>query len=333
MYNKITGRNVCFVPAAVDGTLQYGGTGATTWDTTGTLFSTSVTLANAALSALSSAGYNPIFKGVLWSQGECDAIAINAATETQAQYKSAFQTMIANYRAQFGADMPFYISRTGMDNTGSDVGYAAIRQAQEAVADGDVNTFIVFRGALDYTTLHYQVQGQYNTMGYEMARNVIATELGKMGANAISTGYRHLKTTLKKSNFVHEETIDIAGISLWQTIMTITPQTVTNIYLHGKIKAEILAATGGVGMGSRKSEWDIQISNGAPTVSIPTGWPADLTTGNAVPSFRIVTSGNNIQLQVQSSNGLNAFESGFAAITAYLPNAAAYAQPFEWYVG
>ncbi len=182
-WNNITGRKICFIPTAVNATSQtvLANTGSGTWDTTGTLYSNSITQTNAALAAIRAAGYNPVFKGVLWCQGENDADAINAGTITQAGYISAFQKMVKNYRGVYGWNMPFYIFKIGTRTGTSDIGYSSIRQAQEMVASLDtINTKIVFRGAIDFIerglmvdVVHYTQTG-YNEMGEVGARNILS---------------------------------------------------------------------------------------------------------------------------------------------------------------
>lgn len=106
-YYKATGRKVAFVPAAGSG---YS---INDWQSGGTVYPQSITRLNAAIAAFRAAGFTPIFKGVLWSQGETDAQFINASTETAATYQSLLTTMIANYRSTYGSSMPFYIFQTG----------------------------------------------------------------------------------------------------------------------------------------------------------------------------------------------------------------------------
>lgn len=180
-YNAITGRLVCFVPAAFAGTSQTvaANTGQGTWDTTGTLFDTSVARLNAALIYLIQNRYAPVFKGILWCQGENDANAINTSLINQTTYILAFQKMIGRYRGVYGKNMPFYIFKTGTIQTGSDVGYASVRAAQEQVSNTDSLTVIVFRGAYDFkargmmqSTYHY-TQPAYNEMGRIAADNIV----------------------------------------------------------------------------------------------------------------------------------------------------------------
>jgi hypothetical protein len=145
------------------------------------MLAASMHVADLAMAAASKAGYTPVFKGVLWSQGEADAHAIdsNVPGVSQTGYENALKTMIAAYRAHFGSDMSFFIFKTGTQPSASDMGYQAVRDAQEDAGASDPHSFVVFRGAYDFwwrcemaSDLHY-TQPAYN-------------EMGTMGAGVIS---------------------------------------------------------------------------------------------------------------------------------------------------
>lgn len=189
-YYNATGRKILFVPAAVAGTTQVAAAdrGNGNWDAGGTLWGLSVAAVTAAMAGATAAGYNPVFKGVLWCQGESDGDAINgvAPTTTQAAYQAALIAMILRYRTTYGAQMPFYIHVTGYGLQGAgDAGYALVRASQRIVRDSDTHTFIVFENAVDYPGLglmqvdgyHYTQPG-YNTMGQISAMNVISARAG-----------------------------------------------------------------------------------------------------------------------------------------------------------
>lgn len=207
-YNAI-GHKVLFVPSAFGGTNQSSqadqwagesGQPNVNWDAPGsnvgsTLWQISVNNLNAAMAAAVVAGYQPIFKGVLWCQGENDAGAIIASSGvyTVAVYQAALAAMIARYRAaSIGPagnqttypEMPFYIFQTGCDQSGDATAYQSIRGAQATIAAADSYTSIVFSGAIDFVytspqliqtspnSLHYTVNG-YNKMGHDGAQGVL----------------------------------------------------------------------------------------------------------------------------------------------------------------
>ncbi|OGG56266.1 hypothetical protein A2680_00600, partial [Candidatus Kaiserbacteria bacterium RIFCSPHIGHO2_01_FULL_55_37] len=181
-YYAAAGRRIAFVPTAVGGSgqLATSDTGTGNWSQTGSLFTSSTNKLDAAMTALGGAGYTPTFKGVLWSQGENDAIKINGGTVTANDYQAGLTSMIARYRARYGSAMPFYIFQTGTSPTESDAGYAAVRNAQAQVDTGDPLTWLVFGGAYGFAnrglmadTYHYKQTG-YNEMGTTGAQNVVA---------------------------------------------------------------------------------------------------------------------------------------------------------------
>jgi len=204
-YYNLTSRKICLVPAAFEGTSQTiaADDGHGNWDTTGTLFAISVARLDSAITALRSAGYTPILKGILWGQGETDAIGINASLTTQAAYDAACRKMIRRYKDIYGKQISFLIFRTatetvgGVFNSAKDIGYSQIRAAQEAIAMGDSLTRIVFYNAFDFPgrslfsdQYHYKQKG-YNEMGYIGAMNVVSGNLGaqfQAGNRYIPTG-------------------------------------------------------------------------------------------------------------------------------------------------
>lgn len=187
-YNK-TGHRIAIVPSAVGGTTQSGLNAQFfpngTWDvasTTSNLFSTSVANVNNAMNAFAQAGYHPVFKGILWDQGEADATYIGADLETGIDYASALLNMVNNYRLQFGTTTPFYIFRTGTlaaDVTERFPGQSAVRSAQDQFATTTPNLMVFYnavdfgnRGLLQSDGLHY-TQAGYNEMGTLGAQNVV----------------------------------------------------------------------------------------------------------------------------------------------------------------
>jgi peptidoglycan hydrolase-like protein with peptidoglycan-binding domain len=201
-YYNSTGHLIAFVPAALGSTglTAAADTGYGNWSPAGTLFNASIMKLNAGLSALSAAGYSPQFKGVLWDQGENDT----GIAESTATYQTALTQLINNYRASYGASMPFYIFRTGaMVGILDDTNWQNIRQAQDNVAAAVPRTYIVFTDAINFLPppswpsfpeaaptgsngfknmmastnvgeLHYSQLG-YNEMGTLGAQAVVAT--------------------------------------------------------------------------------------------------------------------------------------------------------------
>lgn len=218
LYNK-NQRKILVVPTAVGGTSQTAAaaSGNGTWDVSGTLFSNSVTQVNQAIAAASVAGYTPVFKGVLWCQGENDAGALFAGTITKQDYYDAFLLMINNYRVQFGGTMPFYIFRTG--GQPANAGFIPIRASQDEIADLQPYTYMVYRNALTFfarglmraDNIHY-TQAGYNEMGAMGADGVFSLDKYSQVTNQykqIGIGLREPQTALDISG---DRTISTDGL-------------------------------------------------------------------------------------------------------------------------
>jgi hypothetical protein len=183
-YYDLTGHKILFVLSAIGGTCQTDQCAAyshaLSWDVNGTLMQPSITALDAAMSALTAAGYTSVLKGVLWDQGEGDAEAINGGAVSPAAYQSALTATIGRYRAHYGPSLPFYIFQTGTE-PGQETGYAAVRNAQMQVAASDPNTKVIFQDAVNFPSkgwmqsdnLHYTQPG-YNEMGKQGAQNVVS---------------------------------------------------------------------------------------------------------------------------------------------------------------
>jgi hypothetical protein len=182
-----TGRTFAFVPTAVSGSglLPNVGDNGQNWSLNGNLLPAALSKCAAALQAL--AGTTVLTHSCIMDQGQHDANQINAGNPavTQAAYLAALIALRRRVRDDTGR-AAFFISRCGTDPSVSDVGYAAIRAAHDAVTyPADENTFIVFDEALywtvygvqDQTSPVHPVQAGYNLMGATMAtrmRRVLA---------------------------------------------------------------------------------------------------------------------------------------------------------------
>lgn len=207
-YNNATKRKIAFVPMASDGTTQVAACDVAlngNWSATGTLYSAAVAAADAALTTLSSAGYTPVFRGVLWVQGETDAANLGSVAGcTQTDYISNLQAMLIRFRTHYGATMPFYMSRIGTDTAVSDASYAQIRQAQEYVVSIDPYSIIMYRNAINFQSagwdrgVHYQTAG-YNDLGYQGAVAAINFLKGMWTQN---TNLNSLNGAIWASSFV-----------------------------------------------------------------------------------------------------------------------------------
>jgi hypothetical protein len=169
-YISVTGLQVGIVAGVmIDGAAQSsladGGNG--NFDVSGALRATVVSRYLAAKAAFEAAGYQVVMAGIIWLQGEQDAIYINSGTITQAQYQTALTTMLAYYRTNIDTNLPLWLVRTGVRTSASDVGSAAVRGAQENVAAADNKTLIAYRDTDTFSarsmladTVHYNQAGQ-----------------------------------------------------------------------------------------------------------------------------------------------------------------------------
>ena len=188
-YNQLTGRKICFVQQAAGGSSQTAESDISfgNWAPGSSLFIAANTQLNTAMIAVNNAGFQPVFRGILWSQGESDAMVLNGAIGTtdytQAKYIAGFKAMLNAFRTMVdgpGPGTPVYIFKTGGEITKSDVGYRLIRDAQDSVANFEpMYNKIVFTEAISFIgrgmmegNVHYSQAG-YNEMGSEGAISLI----------------------------------------------------------------------------------------------------------------------------------------------------------------
>ena len=129
--------------------------------------------------ALQSAGASARFRGVLWDQGEADALAINLGFETANDYHHLLSELITRYRQNFGSSTPFFIFESGATTDKNQKGMAMVRSVQVQVSAEDGQAPIVFkdaatfiaRGLMAKNGSHYSQAG-YNEMGHKGALRV-----------------------------------------------------------------------------------------------------------------------------------------------------------------
>ncbi len=186
-------RPVMIVMTAVDAATQSTacdlGTGGGNWQDTGPTsnYTLSLTAINAALTALTAAGYTPQFRGIYQGDlGTNDAIKIDSATCLLSDYTTAFAQMAARYRAAtIGGTvyphLPIYMALISQ-NTGlaEFPGYAAVRSAQQNIVNNDGNTLLPYtnlpsfgvRGLIQAASVH-PTQPGYNEWGYAMGGAIL----------------------------------------------------------------------------------------------------------------------------------------------------------------
>lgn len=187
-FTAASGRPACVVPAASGGSSLVAGTPApyASWSPQGTLRAAATARFTGALTDLTAAGWEPVWRGVLWHQGEQDAQQYPDPAGLQAAYTAALQALGAWFSATVQPG-EVHVLRLG-DRAGYQAGYAAVRAAQDAVGLGDGFTMAYTecdrfpaRGWMR-DPLHYAQVG-LNHMGTHAAR-AVATHLGLLAEAA-----------------------------------------------------------------------------------------------------------------------------------------------------
>ena len=116
---------------------------------------------DAGLAALQTAGYTTEIVGMLWHQGESDAIE-----SEQDNYASNLTAFIADVRTRYGANLPFLIGEIRRSNGAK---FVTVADAQIAVAAADENAKFVPASDLTFSdTYHFDAPGM-TTLGERFA--------------------------------------------------------------------------------------------------------------------------------------------------------------------
>ncbi|MEO0477667.1 MAG: sialate O-acetylesterase, partial [Planctomycetota bacterium] len=142
-----------------------GGTSLETdWDpNTGPVYTAFTDTVTNGLAALIGPGDTYEIAGMLWTQGERDA----NNDRTTAQYESDLTEFVGAIRADYGADLPFFLSR--LSNRQRSASNAArweeIRTAQTQFAAGDANAYLIDTDDAAFSVIptgiiHFDTNGQ-----------------------------------------------------------------------------------------------------------------------------------------------------------------------------
>lgn len=184
-YYERTGRPVVLTSRAVNGAALHPDAdverGAGDWRAGGDYCRAAVDAVEGCLAALDDAGAEYEFRGLLWHQGESDAIAIHEDYHTLANYEDAFRETMAWFREALDRpDLDVFLFGIGTRQSGDDDGWRAVREAQGRFAEADPHVHRVSTCAVDFAeagkmqdAYHY-TQAGYDEMGREGARNVAA---------------------------------------------------------------------------------------------------------------------------------------------------------------
>ena len=177
-YHNITLDTVFIVTAARGNTsiIVEADRGPGSWGLGDTLFERAVEKTDLAI-----ANSGLPLSGILWCQGETDAISIMNHDIDRYQYRAGLITLIARFRALYGCNLPFYIIGVGSDPAGT-YGFRQVREEQEWVAKHDPYTYVVYRETQYFHQLglmrdayHYNQDG-LNNVGSGSATRIVEIE-------------------------------------------------------------------------------------------------------------------------------------------------------------
>jgi hypothetical protein len=143
-----------------------GGTGL--WDdwvpSTGPSYTNFRNTVTAGLAALQAAGYTTEIVGMVWHQGESDALE-----GYQAAYQTNLRNFIADVRTRYGANLRFLIGEIGNKYTPTLAALSTVIAAQQAVAAADRNAqFVPAKDLTFQDDLHFDTAGMI-TLGERFA--------------------------------------------------------------------------------------------------------------------------------------------------------------------
>lgn len=163
LWSGETGTRVALIKYANGGTnlavdWKANGTNTTTAD--GPEYATFQQTVTAGLAALAAAypAATLDLQGMVWLQGESDAVASYAPS-----YQANLTTFITDVRATYGSHLPFVIARLSSGQTNLTASYLAqVRAAQDAVAAADPRTGIILTDGLGLNSdnLHFNAASQ-----------------------------------------------------------------------------------------------------------------------------------------------------------------------------
>ena len=146
-----------------------------TWDTTGMLplFDSAIIKARAGMERT-----HLTLSGIIWSQGERDANAINAGQLTIEEYERTLKGLIARFRKAFAGDVRFYIIQTGYYRNHPRRGFDEVRKVQESISRSVDGVYLVYDKTGDFEQrgwmkddIHYS-QAALNDIGMEIANKI-----------------------------------------------------------------------------------------------------------------------------------------------------------------
>ncbi|MEM6504178.1 MAG: sialate O-acetylesterase [Planctomycetota bacterium] len=159
MADALPDENIVLIKYAVGGTSL-----DVDWDpNTGPVYDAFTDTVANGLAALIGPGDTYEIAGMLWTQGERDA----NNDRTTAQYESDLTEFVGAIRADYGADLPFFLSRlSNRQRSASNAArWEAIRTAQTQFAADDANAYLIDTDGTAFSVIptgiiHFDTNGQ-----------------------------------------------------------------------------------------------------------------------------------------------------------------------------
>lgn len=163
---------------------------------------------------------------------------------------------------------------------------------------------------------HYISTGMAQVSAPEIYRTI---PCANSGYETFSKPIRHALHKDIARQFTHRKLYNLTGIGItgFTTIQRFSLSRVEGNYTHALVTAKIQGATNTRGFGLVASEWIATIDSAAPTID---SFTPDRSAGTAPPKFRLAVEGNDILVQVASSDKKNPLSQGFAEIEMFLPD-------------
>lgn len=246
-------RRILLVPCAESTTGFEHPPGGANWDVTvapgpNGLYQQALSLANAALAAVSIAGGTSRVAGVLWSQGEEDSLFLTDANN----YATHLDALIAGFRSNYGANLPFIIISMEpafvVDNVAT--GSAVVNAAHIDTPRRNYNTGFAYgpagmslQGGGYGTDTHYTAAGQRinGQRAFEAfvrsQKNVLGTApTVPTGLSIVQSGANILASWKQNPGRVTDYTLQyrVTGTGPWTTVTRTSPSGApTNIDVTG----------------------------------------------------------------------------------------------------
>jgi hypothetical protein len=173
-YYELTGRTAAFVQTSIGGTALSAvpNNGLPNWGSEGSLRTRALGILHAGLETLIGNGITYTVKGIIWVQGESDAIFIPQGLESAAEYEAGLRGLIAFFKQNLGDTTIFGIVRTGTFVGSDDTGFAMVRTIQDKVATDTTGAPMLYQDTVNFPakgwmtdTIHYSQTG-LNDIGY-----------------------------------------------------------------------------------------------------------------------------------------------------------------------